>query len=118
MCLEVFDIYDGEGKSHLFQWNGGSFRLEWEPKLARVNIWQNQEQMISLPVGEVISRARGYLRSHPESSRHRIPQEVLSLEKENAFVKVKIYFDDVSAHPSEKGYQFSHFKSDVLVSVK
>jgi len=115
---EVFNIYDGQAKIQTFQWKKKPVDVKWTRKSKSLTVSMNKKVLITVSISELIKRVESYLKSHPYTSQFRIPQEVMSLEKSNDRLDIKIYFDNVSAEQTTAGYKFSHFKSDLFIKFK
>lgn len=116
--LEVFHVFDKSEKSHSFSWRNRTVKVAWLRDPGRIEIVSNKKLLISIEIWELVERARAYLKNTPGSSKFSVPSEVLTLRKENARVKAKLIFDDVSVEVMKDQRIFAHFKSDVYLKFK
>lgn len=116
--LEVFRFFDPPSKSHDFRWNDHSVKVTYRHDRGSVEIRVDGNEVMTLEVPEVIRRAKEYSAKNPKSSTLSVPQIALTTEKENDKIKLKAYFDDVSAESRDETLSIAHFKSDILIKFK
>jgi hypothetical protein len=116
--LEIFRPFDTERKAFSFSRPEGRYTLTWLRDIARVAIDRDGRRLIEIPVAPVVAQARAFLARHPAVAANALPQEALTLDAENGQVKVRLYFDDVSARDCGVRLCWYHFKADILLTPK
>ena len=103
--LEVFKVFDGEGKEHRFRHGGKQYRVQWVAAPLEIRVWEDKKQVAAVALRPWLEK----LRVQKES------KKALTQETCNQWGCLKIFIEDISArwNGAEPPVLY-HLKADIL----